>query len=329
MTFVPPKLKISAPKDAIIHGLPAVPDGMMIWRNRKNKYVVLVCGYHSDPAARTEEWWSKATEGMRPHEIDTEYLCSFASRGGMKVFPWIEEYPDRFTRSHRDYRSGDTWTVPMHWPLLAGIDYGGNRNPTSIHIYAIDEEKNWHSIWEYYKPSHYREIAEAVLNHPLYDRLIKIVIDPTVYKRDQHVEGREAAFTSVGELLESEGVNKLERANNDRAAGWARVLDQFNQRPGEDRPSKFYMSDDCPEQYREFSQAIYKQETAIQLANRNPSEDIEKKNDHSLDEMRYCVMSWDSEAEWERPVSEHPFALDRIEQEIEDRYNTDSFDLFN
>lgn len=324
-----PPLKIEPPKDALRHGLPPVPEGMMAWKNRKNKYVVLVCGYYSDPAARTQEWWDRATEGMQQHEIDSEYLCSFASRGGMKVLPWLADNPEKFTRSHKNYRQGNVWNIPNHWHLVAGLDYGGNRNPTSFNILAIDENKDWHAIYEYYKPSHYREIAEAILNHPLYSSLIKIVVDPTVYKRDQHSELKPGAFTSVGELLEEAGVHILERANNDRAAGLARVLDQFNQRPGEDRPSKFFISDDCPELFRELSQIIYKQETQVQLVNRNPSEDVAKKDDHGYDSVRYCLMSWDSEAEYEPRVSDNPMALDNIEQQIEDSFQEDTEDLFN
>lgn len=324
-----PKLKIEPPKDAITSGFPALPEGMLAWRNRRNRYVVLVCGYYADPAARTQEWWERATEGLRPHEIDAEYLCSFASRGGQKVFPWLETDPIKFVRPYRNYRDGHVWTIPNHWHLIAGMDYGGNRNPTSLNIFAIDENKNWHAIWEYYRPAHFREIAEAALNHPLYPRLIKIALDRTAFKRDQHVDGKEGAFTSVGELLIDAGISILEPANNDRIAGLARVLDLFNQRPGEERPTKIFISDDCPELFRELSTVIYKQETQAQLAARNPSDDIEKKNDHGVDSLRYATMAWDAEAEFEASKSNHPFSLGQLEAEIDEAYAENREDLFN
>jgi len=235
VTWQYPKLKIKPPANAITHIFPELPEGLMAWKNRVNNYHVLVVGYMSDPHARTEDWWKRATENMLPHEIDSEYLCSFASRGGQKVFPWLSANPHKFTKSHANYRKGDVWTIPYNWHLIGGMDYGGNLNPTSFHIYAIDEDKNWHSIWEYYRPSHFRETAEAILNHPLYDRLIKISLDRTAYKRDQHVDSKksnEGVFTSVAELLIESGVHLLEAANNDRLAGLARCLDLFNQRPG-------------------------------------------------------------------------------------------------
>lgn len=276
----PPRLKIAPPKDALIGNYIDLPDGMMLWKNRKNKYTVLVMGYYSDPLAQTEEWWNRAVEGMRPHEIDSEYLCSFHSRGGQKAFPWLDESPEKFIRPHQNYRNGSTWKIPEHWHLIGGLDYGGNQNPTSFHIYGIDEKKLWHSIYEYYKPSHFQETADVILGHPLYHRLTKIVVDPSVYKRDQHSLTSVGAFSSVGELLGTAGIHILESANNQRVAGLARVIDLFNQRPGEDRPTKIVFSDDCPEQIRELSRAVYKIETQAQLATRNPSDDIQKKDDH-------------------------------------------------
>lgn len=329
MTWKFPPLKIKPPADAIRSGFPELPDGLMAWKNRKNGYTVLVCGYMSDPLARTKEWWEGATSGMLPHEIDSEYLCSFASRGGQKVFPWLFANPQKFTKSHQNYRRGGVWTIPNHWHLIGGMDYGGNLNPTSFHIYAIDEEKNWHSVYEYYKPSHFREIAEMIINHPLYPRLTKICLDRTAFKRDQHEQNKNGAFTSVAELVSDAGVNILEPANNDRLAGLARCLDLFNQRPGEERPTRFYISDDCPNQWRELSECIYKQESQLQLIHRNPSEDVEKKNDHAYDDWRYAVMGWDAEAELDPMRPSSPFSLQVIEEEIDEEYDKELNSLFN
>lgn len=327
--FSPPKLKIKPPPDAITSGFPVLPDGMLAWKNRRNKYTVLVIGYYSDPIARTKEWWDSATEGLLPHEIDSEYLCSFASRGGTKVFPWLAASPEKFTRSHTNYRNGDIWTIPNHWHLIGGLDYGGNRNPTSFHIYAVDEKKNWHSVYEYYKPSHYREIAEAITEHPLYSRLTKIALDATAFKRDQHDQKVTGAFTSIAELLLDSGVTILERANNDRLAGLSRCLDMLNQRPGEVRPSKIFISDDCHNQWRELSECVYVKESHLQLVHRNPSEDVEKKNDHSYDDWRYAVMAWDAEAEVEPYRPDNPMALSVVEEEIDEEYQRELNDLFN
>lgn len=277
--WTPPKLMLKPPPDAIFGGLLSVPTGMASWRNRKNRYVVIACGYYSDEVARTEAWWKSATEGLRPDQVEREYLISFTSRGGQKVFPFLEHNPDKFVRPHTNYRDGFKWKIPRHWPIVGGLDYGATKNPTSINFYAIDDKNVWHSIWEFYKPAHYKEVAETLLKHPLYDRVIKIVADTSIYRDDQQVDT--GVFQSVGDLLEKEGIHKLEGANRDRIAGLARVIEQFNQRDNEpNRESLIVFSSDCPNQWNELCRLIYKEETELQLLSRNPSDDVAKKDDH-------------------------------------------------
>lgn len=323
-----PKLLIDPPKDAIRDGLLPVIPGMLAWRNRRNRYVVVACGWSSDPEANNEKWWKAATEGLRQDQIEREYLISFNSRGGSKVFPFLEYAPEKYTRPATDYRKGREWIIPQHWPLLGGLDYGGTQNPTSINFYAIDDNKMWHSIWEFYKPAHYKEISEVLLAHPLYSRLLKIVVDPSIFKRDQ--QKTDGEFTSVGDLLISVGIDNLEEANRERIAGLARVHEQFNQRSNtNERPTFIVFSTDCPEQWRELTKIIYKEESEIQLLNKNPADDVIKKDDHSYDNLRYTLMSWDSSGE-AMPKKRPQFRLDVIEEEIEKSFDDENFnDLFN
>lgn len=327
MVFIPPKLLIEPPVDAIKDGLLPVPEGMMSWRNKNNRWVVLVCGYMSDPDARSEEWWIKATEGLRQDQIDREYRISFHSKAGQLVFPYLQNNPEKFVRPSSNYRDKGVWKIPNNWPIIAGMDYGST-NPTSINFYAIDDNNRWHSIWEFYKPAHYKEIAEVLLSHPLYSRLLKIVVDPSIFDRRQHDRDFEGVFTSVGDLLIDAGVHLLEPANRDRVAGLERVVSMFNQRPGEERETNIYFSSDCPEQIRELSRLIYKTETEKQLLTRNPSEDVEKKEDHSYDSLRYALMSWDFTGDiLAKPNSEFSMAV--IEDEIDRRYLSEINSLFN
>lgn len=322
----PPPLLIEKPKNAITDGLLPVPEGMMAWRNYKNRYVVLVCGYMADPEARTEEWWKKATEGLRKDQVDREYRISFNSKAGQVVFPFISEEPEKFIKPASNYRDGRKWKIPAHWPIIGGFDYGST-NPTSIHFYAIDDDLCFHSVWEFYKPAHYKEIADILLNHPLYDRVLKIAVDPSIFDKRQHDRDHEGVFTSVGDLIIDAGVYKLETANRDRLAGLARLMELFNQRGGESRPSKFVFSEDCPEQIKEFSRLIYKTESEKHLLVRNQSEDVEKREDHSYDDARYMAMSWDYAGDiLDKPS--HEFSLANIEKEIDARYLEEVHNLF-
>jgi len=62
---------------------------------------------------------------------------------------------------------------------------------------------------------------------------------------------------------------------------------------------------------------------------KNPSEDVEKKDDHSYDSWRYAVMSWDAEAEVEPMKPDSEFALSVIEEEIDERYEEEMRGIFN
>jgi len=315
-----PLIKLKAPENSIREGLLPVPDGMMAWKNKKNDFVVLGVGYYADPEKRTEAWWREATKNLRPDQVERELLINFDSRGGEKVFPFLEREPHKFVRPATDYRDGQHWKIPKHWRIIAGLDYGG-RNPTSIHFYAIDEDGTWHSVWEHYEPSHYMTISEILKQHPLWPRVIKTVCDPSIFKKDQNkYKDHQEVIVSIGELLQEEGVHNLERANNDRISGLQRVLQMFGQLPGlDDPPTRLLISEDCANQYTELSRLVYKEETTTQLLNNNPSEDVVKKNDHTYDDLRYALMSWDFESKEVKPDLKNPFALSTVIHELDQR----------
>lgn len=52
---------------------------------------------------------------------------------------------------------------------------------------------------------------------------------------------------------------------------------------------------------------------------------------NSYDAMRYAIMGWDAEAEWNAPRSLDEFAIDRLESEIDERYDQEELldSLFN
>lgn len=319
--YDPLKIDIDAPEDAITEGLFEVPYGMKIWRNVRNDFVVLPIHFSADPEKNSVEFFKSATAGLRPDQIEREYLLKFNSRGGKLAFPFLKSHPNKYLVKSSKYHDGDKWFIPRNWPLIAGLDYGGNA-PTSLHIYAIDHKKRFHSIWEFYKPSHYVEIAEELLTHPLYDRLLYIVADISMWNRTQSKD-EALAFTSLAELIEGKGVYKLKKSYSKREAGLARMFELFNP---SGRP-RFFFSTDCKEQFREFQGLRYKQETAKQLENRNLSEDIVKKDDHSYDDARYAAMSWDWEAEIDIET-QGGVTFEQVEQEIDDMYDLQLDSIF-
>lgn len=318
-----PSLRIKPPEDALPYDGVIIPkelrQGMFAWTNQKNRFVVLVFGFSALPERRTKEWWEMATRGLSESQINQELLIDFTAKGGSRVFPFLEYDKDKFLRTGYRDRYGNL-DIPKHWPIIAGLDYGGTLNPTAICWIAIDEKKKWHLIDEYYEPSHYSTVAEYLLSHPLYKRCMHIAADPSIWHSTQHDqrEDRKGEIHSIAELMEEEGVFKLERGINDRLAGLERVRGLFNQF-GKNSESNIYISEDCYETYREWTRLIYKRDSSAKLRGANPTEDVEKKDDHMYDSFRYAAMSWDFAAEDDLLREANPFRFDVIEEEIDEQ----------
>lgn len=325
-------LRIKKPEEAENYTDIIIPkeirQGMYAWKNKRNRFTVLVFGFSALPERRTREWWDMATTGLVESQINQELLIDFTSKGGSRVFPYLEYDRDKFVRPSYG-NAEDGFNIPNHWPVIAGLDYGGSLNPTAICWIAIDESKQWHLIDEYYEPSHYSHVAEYLLGHPLYKRCMHIAADPATWHNRNHDtrEDRKGEIVSLIELMEEEGVYKFERAINDRLAGLERVRWIFNQITPNSK-SRIYISEDCYETIRELSRLVYKRDTSAKLRGSNPTEDVEKKDDHMYDALRYAAMSWDFGAEEELFKDPNSFRFDIIEDEIDEMVLMEGRDAF-
>lgn len=293
---------------------------MKSWRNKGNDFVVVACHYTADPKKNTQEWYSAATANLRPDQVEREFEINFDSRAGTKCFPFLENR--EFV-----YRLDPPNPIPKHWKIIAGLDYGAT-NPTSIHLYAIDEHKRFWSFWEFYKPSNAVEIARVLRNHPLWERISFIVADPSIFNKNQtYIHTKENNYTdtatilSIADLLQEYKIYNLRRGQNDRLLGMERVKQMFNWRGSADlsRP-KLFIGSKCEKQWWELNNLVYRPDDD---PDKNASEDCVKRNDHSFDELKYSLLSWDLPVE--RPKDDRiGFAtLKSIEEEIDERYNNE------
>lgn len=278
-------MKVFEPKFKPPHGantshLAINHPGIMTWKNYRNNFTVAVCHYTADPAKRSEEWFRKAVANLRQDQIEREFEIDFTSRAGQKAFWYLQAFPSRW-----QIPDIDLYNVPKHWRIIAALDFGST-NPTSIHIYAIDENNYVYSIWEFYKPSHYKEIARALKGehkdypHPLWKRISKIMVDPSIFRNDQQDEMSEE-MQSIADLLRSQGIHNIYPGTNNRVAGLERVKDMLRYFPEnpEAKPYLFFCKR-CVNQWREMTNLIYDELSPAQAVEKNNSEDIKKKDDH-------------------------------------------------
>jgi len=321
------------PDGAIRNSYNIQQEGMQFWRNQRNGFFVAVCHYSADPKKReNQDWWKRVTGNMRPDQVEREYEIDFSSKAGQKAFGYLVENPGRWQIPDIPLAH-----VPKNWRIIAGLDFGST-NPTSIHLYGIDQANNFYSIWEFFKPSNYREIARALkgehpqFKHPLWRRVEKVMADPSIWKGDQHVNPDEFGgeeMMSLAGLLEHEGIYNLERATNNRLAGLERVKDalNFDAEDPERRPHLFFCKR-CKEQWREMTNLVYDEIPPHLLDKKNQKEDVVGKDDHSYDELRYALMSVTAPAGDlpEPPPTEGSMA--EIEKEMDAEYDEEGPDFF-
>lgn len=307
----------------------SVPEGMRGWKNKKNGFTVLAIHYSADPEKRSDQWYSEACQNLRDDQIERELEINFDSKAGAKAFPYLEHNEDL-------YRIDPPNPIPANWKIVVGLDYGGT-NPTSVHWYAIDEYRRFWSFDEYYVPMNkvkggYPEFAKYLKTHPYYSRVRKIVADPSIFNKNQNVlvtketnQKAHGTIMSVAELLMKEGIYKLQRGNNDRIAGLNRIHTMFNYRGDGLTKPYLFIGTKCRKQWWELCNIVYKPDDN---ENKNPDEDVVKRNDHAFDETKYALLSEDIPAEVVHSQKAGGTTLKEIEDEIDEKYNKENNDIY-
>lgn len=317
LTPIPKHLELDEnlkpPNSALFDNLPTLPRGMKAWRNANNGYTVCAIHFSADPSKDSLEWFKAETKTLRDDQIKREYLLDAASRSGQKAFPYLEMKPHKWLRETK-------YPIPKNHTIIAGLDFGGT-NPTAITFYQIDERARFHAFWEFYKPSSPGEIARVLKNHPLWDRVQKVVADPSIFNKNQHNKDRPDLITSIGDQLEMLGIYNLERGVNDRIAGFQRVkhmlrYSEFNA----DLNPWLTFAPECVNLWRELTGLVFKEQSPEDLLNKNLDEDVVKKNDHAYDQMRYALMSWKVPSEFEEKPPPDELSFRAIEDEIGEKY---------
>ena len=181
--------------------------------------------------------------------------------------------------------------VPENWEIIMGWD-DGSRAPRSVHLYAIDNDNRVWVIWEYYKekeelPDAARNIQEELKSLGLWDRITKLVVDPSMKRKNNH-----SGLSSI-EILEGMGFGfkwgNIELGNNNRVEGWRVMKSYLAHKPYEEPLLK--VSTACPEFIRTIPSLVYYKSKESS----NKKEDLDTTmEDHAADDCRYVLVSLDS-----------------------------------
>ena len=218
----------------------------------------------------------KLSESLSEDELLSRKYGNFTSGSGL-VYNEFDE----------NYNVIDPFNVPIEWYDKISIDPGLN-NPLSAHWYACDYDGNIYVIAEHYEKGRsvdyhagrLKEISSR-LNWPTRNNMIEAIIDSAANQRTLSSE------KSVTELFYDNGILVNPQVNKDLFSGINRVKSYIKNSLGQ---RKLFIFRNCINMIREIKGYFWSQSDA-------PI----KKDDHSMDELRYYIMSRPENKECNKP----------------------------
>ncbi len=204
----------------------------------------------------------------------------------------------------------DPFDIPTDWQDKLSID-PGLRNPLSCHFYAVDYDGNVYVVAEHYDKDRdvsyhaerINEIADSLNWHRDMDGKLTALIDSAAGQRTL------ASTQSVAELFRDKGIAVDTRVNKDMFSGIMRVRDVLAE-----RPARLYIFRNCTNLIRELK------------GYRWGDNDLPiKRDDHSLDELRYYLMSHPQATQPKKTVTRYQKHKQDLVKKInmqKKRYNT-------
>ena len=219
---------------------------------------------------------------LSEEELEARCYGKFLTHGGLV-------YPEFDPQVHVI----DPFEVPLDWQDKISIDPGLN-NPLSAHWYAVDFDGNVYVVAEHYEAKRdityhagkIKEICQRLNWHFGMNGKYEALIDSAANQRTL------ASEKSVSELFYENGIAVNPKVNKDLFTGINRVKSYLKNANGE---TKLYIFKNCANLIREIKGYSW-----------GNGDVPTKKDDHSLDELRYYIMS--------RPENKPP---ERIKTEIE------------
>lgn len=186
------------------------------------------------------------------------------------------------------------FAIPDEWTKFIGADHG-YRNPSAFMWMACDYDGNLYVYREFYEREwHIDEIlkgnkrpgreGKGVIALSRKEKIEGIWIDPST-KADR---GKESDFTTYTENLPQDW--SLIPANNSVSTGIDRVKQYLKVDPSTGKP-RLFIFDTCKNLIEEIAQYKYEDLNPSQAGIKNIKESPVKKDDHSVDALRYAVMS--------------------------------------
>jgi len=307
---------------------PEIIKGLKVWKNPKNRFMVAMLHYTADPAKdpdrQGKDWYEKEKMGTLKATWLKEYEIDFSTKSGKLIFG------SDFCDFNQSIHFINSYELPEPYELLISLDFG-QRHPTVALIGVWTKDNVLYIIDEYYKPAvpsvSSREMFEqfAYLIDP-HNKLAgktlsqkrdmaiatftERVIDPsTVAKNRTKVkEGEEIPYSIIEDFWDNGW--DFTPADNDVNAGITRIREYF-QLDSNEKSHLYIFKDKCSRLCVELLNYRYKELTEVQQKTRSASEEPVKKDDDTVDALKYMILT--------RPKTPElaPIPKTRIQRDIE------------
>ena len=209
----------------------------------------------------------KLTSSLSKDELESRRYGKFMQNGGM-VYSEFDENVNVI----------EPFEIPLDWQETISID-PGLHNPTSAHFYAVDFDGNVYVVGEHYASGKtveehsqkIKEIAKKLNWKTDFGGFLHALIDSAAKQRTL------ASTKNVVELFYENGIVCNPNVNKDLFAGISVVKSYIKNANGQ---SRLFIFKNCVNMIREIKNYWW------------GDDDLPiKKDDHSLDELRYFLMS--------------------------------------
>lgn len=215
----------------------------------------------------SEEAKNIMKSSMSEQELKSRQYGEFLDFGG-RVYPEFDENVNVI----------DPFEIPYEWQDKLSID-PGLKNPLSCHWYAVDYDGNVYVVAEHYEKDkdidHHSKEIERISNELNWHRnsngMLVSLIDSAANQTTL------ASRKSVADLFYDYGILTNTNVNKDVFSGIQRVKSYLKNSNGE---TKLFIFRTCPNMIREIKSYRW-----------GKGESPVKTDDHSMDELRYYIMS--------------------------------------
>lgn len=256
-------------------------EGLRIWQNPRNGFVVARLHFTADARKRSDEWIAASRRGMSNAKWRQEFNIEYDAQQGEKAFPEIVSRRQDIVHREGPYVDG---LFPAGLPMWAGFDYGA-KNPSSFHVYTVVDGVTW-AIWELYEPcKNIITFVQALKACPYWNQIRYIVHDPDMGNLKHRNMDTGLTDTVISHFIRL-GVTKLMPGSTDESA-WLAVM------AGHWCGSEitFKILETCPRMIDEFEHATYVSITDRQLETQNYREALIDKHNHAMDDCKYFMNS--------------------------------------